>query len=61
MGSTKGDKKFFEGLESYFEIAGRSKSFRVKDSPSALLPLKRKLDPLTAESSSSKSKRQHVS
>ena len=41
MGLMKGDKMFFEGAESFYEITGRSKVVHVKDSPANL---KRQLD-----------------
>ena len=55
MGSTKGDKLFFEGAESCYEISGRNKTLRVNDSPSGILSLKRK-EPPPAVFSPSKAK-----
>ena len=60
MGSTKGDKLFFEGAESCYEISGRNKTLKVNDSPSGILSLKRK-EPPPAVFSPSKAKRRHVS
>jgi hypothetical protein len=58
MGMTDGDKLFFDGAESFYEIEGRSKVLHVNDSPAALQSLKRKLGSLAP---SSKSKRQRIS
>jgi hypothetical protein len=43
MGMTKGDKLYFEGAESFYQVTGRRKLSGVKD-PQAL-ELKRKLAP----------------
>jgi hypothetical protein len=56
MGLTKGDKLFFEGADSFYEITGKSKVIHVKDSPAAL---KRQLDMPTL--STTKTKRPRTS
>ena len=55
MGSTKGDKLFFEGAESCYEISGQNKTLRVNNSPLGILSLKRK-EPPPAVFSPSKAK-----
>lgn len=58
MGLTKGDKMYFEGAESFYQVIGRStgKVMFVKDSPSSL---KRKMD--TTALAPTKTKRHHAS
>jgi hypothetical protein len=56
MGLTRGDKLFFDGADSFYEIAGRSKVMTLKGSQPANQGLKRKFD----TQDTTKSKRLHV-